>query len=99
MKETYELVIDSVREVENGFYRVNEMYHVPPCEGNRDYQAVQAWIAAGNIPIPYTPLEPEPEPEQPLRASDLADLIEAIADLPKASRDKVLAALKKKGTK
>jgi hypothetical protein len=44
-------------------------------------------------------MEPEPEPEQPLRASDLADLIEAIADLPKESRDKVLAALKKKGTK
>lgn len=91
MNETYELVIDSVREVANGYYRVNEMYHVPPCAGNRDYQAVQAWIAAGNTPIPYTPPEPEPEPEQPIKASTL---VKVIKSLPEDIRREIFNSLK-----
>jgi hypothetical protein len=94
-----EIKIESVREAGEGFYWLNGTTHVPPAPGNLEYKAIQKWIAAGNVPIPYTPPESEPEPEPLLRASDLADLIEAIVGLPKAMRDKVLAALKKKGTK
>ena len=31
---------------------------IPADEGNADYQAYQAWVAAGNTPTPYTPPAP-----------------------------------------
>ena len=71
MDKFYEFVIDSVREVADGFYRVNDMYHVPSCAGNRHYQAVQEWIAAGNKPIPFAKMPPVPEAEPLLTATIL----------------------------
>jgi hypothetical protein len=32
---------------------------IPFAEGNSDYAAYQAWLAAGNAPVPYTPTQAE----------------------------------------
>lgn len=51
-------IIISVKRQPEGGYLVNGEFHVPDAPGNRDYRAVQEWIAAGNTPEPW---ETQPE--------------------------------------
>ena len=44
-------------------YRLVDKAVIPPAEGNTDYQAYLAWLAAGNTPLP-APAPPTP-PEPP----------------------------------
>lgn len=45
--------------------RVSDGAYIPPDEGNCDYQAYQAWVAAGGVADPYVaPIMPLPKQAQ-----------------------------------
>ncbi len=46
--------IQTVQHIDDG-YLVNGALYVPPDPGNQHHEAVQAWIAEGNIPAPADP--------------------------------------------
>jgi hypothetical protein len=41
--------------------RTTDNAFIPPDPENLDYQEYQAWVAAGNTPLPYVPPEKPPE--------------------------------------
>lgn len=49
---------------------------VPPDEGNKDYVAIQAWVAEGNTIAPYVP-PPEADPEPTIQ--DVMVLVDDLA--------------------
>ncbi len=53
-------MINTVVDTPTG-YSINGTVFVPSDPANVDYQAVQEWIADGNIPVPYVaPAAPAP---------------------------------------
>ncbi len=62
--------IQTVKLQDNG-YLVNGNIFVPNAPGNKDYQAIQEWIALGNIPAPQYS-------EEEVLAKTKKELIDAI---------------------
>jgi hypothetical protein len=48
--------ISIVRDDGRGGYVINDKHHVANHPGNRDFGAVQEWMAAGNTPDPFVPV-------------------------------------------
>jgi hypothetical protein len=73
------LTIITVKLAGDG-YIVNGRIKVPLAIGNSHYQAVQAWLAAGNTALPADLPWPEPETPAKLRQAALAAARPAAVD-------------------
>lgn len=75
--------IETVKMQDNG-YLVNGSISVPNAPGNRHYQAVQDWIAEGNVPdLEFTPAEVASQ----LQAEKMADLTTTDKDMARIGED------------
>ena len=53
-------------------YRSHDNAQIPALAGNSDWDAYQAWLAAGNMPQPYSPpaIDPKEQAKADLAATD-----------------------------
>ena len=77
------MIINTVSFTAEGTYLVNDDAYVPLDPANKDYQAVQVWIAEGNTVDPY-------DPPPAAAAMTNADQLEAMTGLSVAQISTVL---------
>jgi len=76
-----DIKINTVQDAGGGYYRLNGTQHVPPCPGNREYQAIQEWIAQGNVPDQKDSVVEDNPIDQPLTTKGLVNLLESSSEL------------------
>lgn len=59
-----------------GVIRLADGANIPAKDGNRDWQAYQEWLAAGNTPLPA---DPEPTPIDLSNVDNLERALKALA--------------------
>lgn len=74
-----------------GVKRMADGAHIPPSNGNLDWQKYQQWLAAGNIPDPK---DPDPTPVDQSDIDNLEKQIKALALVTAQWNGKTVAQLK-----
>jgi len=66
---------------EGGVVRMYDEAHIPADPGNRDWREYQAWLAAGNVPLPADPPPPPSQDELDTEAARQYAKLKALREM------------------